>query len=714
MVKSPFAPIGVLLYCCLCINSAFALDDADARPRAQATYLSLAPVFDGKVDGDPAWKDLPKITNFTQQIPINGNAATMATEVLIGYTDEALHIAFIAYEDDIEDMAPSSNGWESDGVVVVIDPYQSEVTGVVFSTNQTGVEWDASLFNGNTDWNWSTVWEARTSINEDNWSVEMVIPFASLQYPKQEVQSWGINFSRYVRNRNESSVWAPIPRQFSIWRLGLAGIIENIKPPPSKRNVRFNPYVITARGDGVDADLVDRSDYGFDVLYSLTPTLNFTSTFNTDFAQVESDQLQINTGRFSLFFPETRPFFLENSALFTIGVPRETLVFHSRRIGIARNGTRLPMDGGVKLTGHVGRQNEVGLMYLRADSAAGEGYEDFAIARYSRSLTNRSKFGFLATNRDSGPYQSQSFASDVQWGIAEYGEIRSFVATTHSNDGVDRDDEYTYALYGTYNSPKWQSSTSYHEVGAGFNPAMGFVQRRNSRKIHVASQRSVLMDGKWGLREWQPHGNYTAYWDFDGYKESGYLHLDSQFVWQNGANISTALNLAEEGVRYPFYIAGEEVLVGEYESPELSVNVNGPFDRRWGIGGALSTGGFYQGDRTGLSVWSNYTFSEHLNMSFGYNFSEVDFPNLEKPFDFALTSVAVRAAFTPRVTLSGRLQYNDADDILSANIRFAWLRSASTGFYLVYSEVDDGKSTEDVSHRRSIVLKYSHMFDMNF
>ena len=709
----PFSVVLFSLICNVCIGVVFADEDKVPRPHAQATYLASAPVLDGIVEGDPAWEGLTPLTDFTQQIPNHGVPATLATKVFVGYTDDALHIAFIAYEDDIEDMAPSSNGWESDGVVVVVDPYQSELSGVVFSTNQTGVEWDASLFNSNTDWNWSTVWEAETKVNDDNWSVEMEIPFTSLQYPKQEVQSWGMNFSRYVRNRNENSVWAPLPRQFSVWRLGLAGIIENIKPPPSKRNVRFNPYLIASHGEGVDADLVDRSDFGFDVLYSLTPTLNFTATFNTDFAQVESDQLQINTGRFSLFFPETRPFFLENSALFTIGVPQETLVFHSRRIGIARDGTRLPMDGGVKLAGHIGRQDEVGLMYLRADSAFAEGDEDFTVARYSRTLANRSKFGFLATNRDSGKYQSQSFAGDLQWGFGEFGEVRSFIATSRANDGIDRDDEYTYALYGNYNSPKWRSSGSYHEVGAGFNPAMGFVQRRNSRKIHVASRRTVPMDGKRGLRDWRPGGIYTAYWDFDGYKESGYLQLESNLIWQNGANVTTAFNFAEEGVRYPFLIAGEEVLPGEYDSPALNVVINSPFDRPFGIGGAFNIGGFYQGDRTSVGLWSNYTFSEHLNMSVTYNFSEVDFPNLDKPFNFSLTSFGFRSAFTPRVILSGRLQYNDADDILSANVRFAWLRSASTGFYLVYSEVDDGRFA-GASNRRSIVLKYSHMFDMNF
>lgn len=702
-----------LLLCCVLASTGFALAESQPRPSAEATYLVSAPIFDGAIVGDPAWEGVQPLRNFTQQIPKPGDPATLDTDVYVGFTDDALYIGFVAYEDDINAMNPSNNGWQSDSVLAVIDTYQNEITGYGFSTNQTGVQWDASVFNGNSNWNWSTVWDVKTAIHDHNWTVEMKIPFTSLDYPKQEIHEWSFNFARVIKRYNEVSHWATIPRQFSVWRLTLAGTIDGLKPPPAKRNMKFLPYVITAEGEGRDADLVERSDYGFDIRYSLTPTLALLGTFNTDFAQVESDSLQINTGRFSLFFSETRPFFLENGQLFTVGVPRETLVFHSRRIGIGRGGVRLPMDGGLKLTGHVGRNNEIGMMFLRADSTTGRGYEDFSVARYSRNLANRSKFGFLVTNRDDGNAQSQSFASDLQWGLGEYGEIRTFAATTQANDGVKRDDEYTYALYGNYNSPKWQSSASYHEVGSGFYPAIGFVQRQNSRKIHVASQRTVAMDGKWGLSEWKPHANYTAYWDFDGYKESGYLHLDSYFIWESGADLWTALNFYEEGVREPFYIVGQEVLAGEYTSPELSVGVNSPLENLWGIGAVLNVGGFYQGDRTGLGIWSRYEFNEHLNLNLGWNYNDVDFPNLNEPFDFSLTNFGFSAAFTPKLNLDGRLQYNDADDIWSANVRFSWLRSASSGLYFVYSEIDD-RSARAEGRRKSIVLKYSHMFDVNF
>ena len=704
---------ALLLMCFLIASGTQLQADTDIRPRAQAIELAIEPEFDGVVAGDPAWVDVTPISNFTQQLPNHGEPASMATEVFVGYTDEALHIAFIAYEDDINDMNPSSNGWQSDSILAVIDPYQNRLTGYGFSTNQTGVEWDTSVYNSRSDWNWSTVWQVKSSVNEDNWSCELVIPFTSLDYPAQAVQNWGFNFARVIKGRNEVAHWSPIPRQFSVWRFEHNGTIENIKPPPAKRNVKVNPYAISSRGEGRDADLNDRSDVGFDILYSLSPTLNLTATYNTDFAQVESDQLQINTGRFSLFFPETRPFFLENGPLFNVGVPRETLVFHSRRIGVARDGRRLPMDGGVKLAGHLGRKNEIGLMHLRADREFAQGTEDFTIARYSRQFANRSKFGFLGTHRDSGSHSSQAFSTDLQWAIGEYAEIRSFAATSQSSDGMEREDEYAYSVYGNYNRPDWQGSASYHEVGSGFNPTVGYVQRRNSRKSHVAFRHSRQMHGKWGLNEWQPNGIYTAYWDFDGYKESGYLLLENYVIWKNGANFWTDFNLVEEGVRYPFFIAGEEVLVGEYRSPQLSIGMNSPQDRSWGIGGAFTTGEFYQGDAMGLGVWANYTHSEYFNTFLNYNRNDIDFPNLDAPFTFSLIQLGARASFTPKISLAALLQYNEADDVISANIRFAWLRTANTGFYLVFNEINE-QSIAGESVRRFFVLKYSHMFDVNF
>ena len=708
--------LAYLIYlagCCLFGSLTVAQEVSEAEgPSVRASFLQTTPILDGQIQGDPAWDSIEPISNFTQILPDAGSSASMKTEVYIGYTSDALHIGFVCFEDDINDMYPSGNGWESDGVVVVLDTYQNQVTGYGFSTNQVGAEWDTSLFNGNTDWNWATVWSVKSQINEDNWSSELVIPFTSLNYPNKKTQDWGINFSRYIHNRNEVSTWAPIPRQFSVWRLALAGTLKDIRPPPPKRNVKFMPYVLSSNAETTMDGTDSRSDWGFDVRYSLTPTLNLDATYNTDFAQVESDSLRINTGRFSLFFPETRSFFLENAQLFNVGVPRETLLFHSRSIGISNDGRRLPIEGGIKLTGTASHQNHIGFIHMRAESNQFDTPEDFTVARYRRDLYGRSTAGLMITNRSASGLDSQTIGGDLQWQINDLAELRTFVATTSSSDGVERDDEYAYSLYANYNSPKWRNSASYHEVGSGFNPAIGFAQRTNTRKFHVASQRTFNMGDRLGLNEWLPNANYTEYRSFDGFKESGYLVVDSLFFWKNGANLSTAYRVNEEGLKYPFQFIGENIPAGSYRSPQFSIGIAGPQNKNWNTGGVIDIGEFYHGNIRSVSFWTGYTPSEFVNVQLNHAVNQVDFPESESPSEYSLSRLALRISFTPKLRFSTLLQYNSADDVVSINSRFSWLRKANSGLYVVFNGFEENNPS-GTNERQTFVIKYSHLFDIN-
>ena len=702
----------MVIVCGLFFGIGIQSQEVSERPTYEAIRLGKAPTLDGDIGNDPAWASVQPVSGFVQNLPNPGEPASMATHVFVGYTDEALHIGFICFEDDVNDMHVSGNGWESDSMVVVLDTYQDEVNGYAFSTNQAGAEWDSSIFNGNTDWNWSTVWFAKSQINDDSWSSELVIPFTSINYPTQRVQDWKINFSRYIHNRNEISAWAPIPRQFSVWRLSLAGTLKGIQPPPPKRNIKFMPYALTYDAETARRRNENQQDWGFDVRYSLTPTLNLDATYNTDFAQVESDSLQINQGRFSLFFPETRPFFLENAQLFNIGVPRETLLFHSRTIGVARDGTRLPIDGGIKVTGTVAQRNRVGFIHMRADSAFTDASEDFTIARYSRDLPGRSAVGLLTTHRKNGENSYQTIGGDLQWGIGDHGEIRTFVATTDSDDGFAREDEYAYAAFGSYNSPKWQSSASYHEVGSGFNPAVGFAQRRGTRKWHVLGQRVISIEGKSGLNEFLPLLAYTEYRGFDGFKESGYFQADSYLYWKNGANVSTSYSINDEGLRTPFRFLGEEIPARSYSSPVVGIGVNSPQNANWALGATLNTGEFYHGDNHALGIFASYTPNEFLNIQLNHNQNRVEFPTRTSPDSFSLSRMGIRISFTPKLRLSTLLQYNSADDILAINARFSWLRRANSGFYLVFNEFEE-QNNMGTESRRTVVVKYSHLFDIN-
>ena len=685
---------------------------ADDRPVFRAIALEQEPIFDGNVQEDPVWTSFEPAGNFIQNMPDTGESASKDTQFYVGFTDEALYVAFTCHEDDMNKMNVSNNGWESDSVFVVFDTFQNHINAFGFSTNPAGAEWDSTLANGRADWNWSTVWRVKTHHHADSWDVEMIIPFTSLNYPNKPQQDWGMNVARVIVGNNEVSHWASVPQQFSTYRLALAGTLEGLKPPPQKRNIKFTPYALTSQGETNAAAEESENDWGFDIRYAITPTLDLDATYNTDFAQVENDALRVNTGRFSLFFPETRPFFLEKQQLFTVGVPQETLLFHSRAIGIGQGGERLPIEGGLKLAGNLGMKNQIGLLQMRAESATFDGSEDFTVARFNRDFASRSKFGFLFTNRSNVESNFQTLGADFQLGIGEYGEIRTFAAVTNSDEELDRTDEYAYAVYGRYDSEKWQSSTSYHEVGSGFNPAVGYAQRTNSRKMHLSTMRVTDLDGEWGLQDWRPNAQYVGYWDFDGYKESSSLLVDNWFRWKSGADIWTAYSINDEGVRYPFTIAGHQIEPGEYSARNLLIGLNSPQNTKWRIGGNVNVGEYFDGDGDSIGIWASYTLNEHFNAFLNFNRTEVYFEDTESDLSWDVSQLGLAFSVTPKIGFTTLLQYNSVGDVYSTNLRFSWLRSARSGLYLVYNQFEENNVMGPVE-RETVILKYSHLFDIN-
>ena len=693
----------------LCLATACA--SAAERPTGSAVPLAKLPTLDGEVAADPAWRGLAPFTGFTQLQPNNGEAASQRTEAFIGFTDDALYIGVICHEDDPSAVTISNLGFQSDSFTVVVDAFRTERSGVVFGTNPVGAEYDGQVMNGSVDWNWSTVWEVRATIGETGWSAEFRIPFKSLRYGADAEQTWGINMARSIQRNNEIAYWAPVPRQMSMFRLDLAGTLQGLRAPPtSPRNLKITPYALGGLERDQHGNETRGEDFGFDVKYSITPGLTLDVTYNTDFAQVESDRQQVNFGRFNLFFPETRPFFLENAGLFQAGVPGQSQLFHSRRIGIAPNGRRLPIQGGVRVSGKLGTATNVGFLHMRAESAgAAAEADDFTVLRMSRDLKDRSAVGFIATDRRGGEAEGQTYGANGSWSVGENFLLRGFVARTKTPEAVE--DDHAFTLNAGYDSPTWSYYGTYHEVGAGFDPLIGFVSRRNYRAVNLFAQRTWQVQDLWGLNEWKPHVSYDSFWNFDGYHESSWLHIDNWVVWKNGADLWTAVNYGHEGVREPFFIAGHRVAAGDYDDRQIDIGASTPQTGRWSGGVYMSAGGFYGGDQRTFSPFVNYRRDETFSAFASWNHNAIDLPGDGPAFDVNLARIGVSYSFTPKIGVQTLVQYNDADDVLAGNLRFSWLRSANAGLYLVYNEVDD-RSPAPRRSRQEVVIKYSHIFDV--
>ncbi|MCP3961801.1 MAG: carbohydrate binding family 9 domain-containing protein [bacterium] len=691
------------------------------------------PAVDGDVLGDPAWKEVAPATGFRQVSPDEGQPATERTEVRIAFDDETLYVGVVCFDRSPEGIIVSDSRRdasldETDSFQVILDTFHDRQNGFVFGTNPAGIEYDGQVTKegsggmtsggGDFNLNWDAAWEVAAAISEIGWSAEIAIPFRTLRFGKGDVQTWGINFQRNLRRRNETSYWSPLPRQFNLFRLSLAGTLEGVEVP-EQRNLKLIPYVLfedrDAGGSGSDDNSGSDEEIGFDLKYSITPSLTLDATYNTDFAQVEVDELQINLDRFSLFFPEKRPFFLENAGQFSVGVDEEIELFFSRRIGIGPNGEEIPIDGGVRLSGKVGKTN-VGFLQMRSQELAGVAPEnDFTVARLNRELPNRSSIGAIFTHRSGDGSlgidddRSSTYGLDGRWGIGRYGQIRGFVAGTDSPDVVG--DEYAFRLGGAYDSEDWSFSANVTEVGAAFDPQVGFLARRDYRKLDGFVLRRIRPKDWLGLHELRPHVSYRGYWNPDGFQETGFLHLDNHWEWPSGFEIHTGVNFTLEGVREPFEISnGVTVPEDTYEHAEgqliLITNEGLPlsFNLR------VTVGGFFGGDRVALSPTLRWRVGEAFNTELGWIYNDIDLPG--GAFETNLGRLRISYSFTPKLFVQALAQYNDRADVTSVNLRFGWLQQANAGLFVVYNELEDRSLLVRGDPERTVIIKYSRLIDL--
>ena len=725
---------------------------AAAQPTVTAIRVEQSPTIDGDVTGDPAWRSAVPITGFYQEQPDEGQPATERTEVRVVFTGSTIYVGVICYDREpgaiiVSDARRDAALDQTDSFQIIFDTYRDRLNGFVFGTNPAGIEYDGQVTNegqggaglaggqrqqggagSGFNVNWDGAWEVRSRISEIGWSAEFAIPFRTLRFPAGAEQTWGVNFQRNIRRRNERSYWAPVPRQYNLYRLSLAGVLSGLEAP-ALRNLKLTPFVLAealqsgVRPVGAEFD----PDAGFDVKYSVTPSLVLDATVNTDFAQVEIDDQQVNLDRFDLFFPEKRPFFLENAGFFTVGNPGEIDLFFSRRIGIGPSGERIAINGGGRLSGKAGKYN-IGLLNMQTDDVEllipppGAPHDrlagsNFTVARVSRDLPNRSSIGALFTNRTGiGEYArdddyNRTYAIDGKAGIQQHTVLSSFVSKT-TTPGVSEGDT-AFNVRSRTSVPRYDLELGYQEVGVRFNPEVGFYSRRGYRKPD-ARLLTRWRPRFWNLQELRPHSSYRAFYGSeDGLLESMQIHIDNHWQFKNSYEFHTGMNITEEGLRRPFEIyPGIFVPAGSYKHQEAQL----VFMTNQGAPVSLHVesriGGFFGGERVTLVPTLRLRAGETLTAEMAYQRNDVDLP--WGSFDTNLLRTRISYSFTTHAFLQGLIQYNDRADQWSMNLRFGWLQAANTGLFVVYTDTRGLYDLFDRPQRtdRSFVVKFSRMFDL--
>ena len=695
--------------------------------------------MDGNVLGELLWKSVNPIKELRQIKPSYGALASEKTEIRVAYTLKTLYVAVVCYDSApdqivVSDSRRDADLSDDDSFLFIIDTYNDQQNGFLFGTNADGMEYDAQIDNegegnfsanrqqggvvGGTNINWDSSWEVKTEKGDYGWSAEFAIPLRSIRFNGGENKTWGINFQRNISKRSETAYWANLPLGFDIKRLSLAGKMHglNLKSP---KNLKVIPYglVQSIQNNHPPKNNSSKAAIGGDIKYSLTPGLTLDMTYNTDFAQVEVDEQQVNLDRFNLFFPEKRPFFLENAGQFSVGSPGEVDLFFSRRIGIGTNGSLVPIIGGSRVSGKIGQTN-VGLLSMFTDEVPNEetGAVDIIKNNYSVARVNhdfaakRSSIGGVFVNRSgigNDLDYNRVFAMDGKLGIGKKAQLSGYVSKSNT-PGITKSD-HAFNFLAVYNWNGWNLRAGYTEVGEGFNPEVGFLLRSAFKKPEFLIFKQWRPKNTGKLLEVRPHVSYRGYWNFQNTHETGFLHVDNHWVWESGFEIHTGINFTKETVLTPFPISKVSVSAGEYNHQELQLVLMSNANRKFYFQTRTVIGGYFGGNRISSTNKATFRLGDKFNTEGVLNYNRLQLPNGDA--NVFITGARLAYSFTPRMFLQSLVQYNNVSNITSVNARFGWLRNANTGLFVVINIIKDTDYL-DALNNQSITIKYSHQFDL--
>jgi len=737
-------PVRLFAGLLLLVSAATAAAQAPAAPgidyesarldrRIAATRAAGPIALDGRLD-ESSWAAAPVAKDFVQNDPREGEPATYDTEVKLLYDDRALYIGVFARDPEpgqiiVNELRKDFNTGSADGFQVVIDTFHDERNGYQFAVNPMGAKWDSQMSNEGRDnnANWDGIWDVATEIAADGWYAEIEIPFKTLKFGPDAMQTWGINFQRRLRRLNENSYWSPIRRMHQLSRVSMAGTVEGLQGLRPGANIRVKPYALANFNKLAGIDVDRDYDAGFDVKYGVTSGLTWDFTVNTDFSQVEADEQQVNLTRFSLFFPEKRDFFLENSGVFQFGAgntggggggggrqnaSQDMIFFFSRQIGLSPAGDAIPLLAGSRLTGRVGGWS-LGALNIQQREQGRSPSTNFTALRLRRDILGNSDVGVMMLNKDpKGFDHNRAFGADANFRF--FRDLTLNFATAKSDTPVSRipgtgDDWYSKSSFG-YRGNVLETRGMFQTIGSRFNDEMGFVPRvgvDNAEGYFGLHLRPKRFQG-W-MRETFPHiqiENFTK--RNGGGLESRYMDWHWPVTFQNSSFIEVGTNPNVEVIDDRFAInsrRGIFVEPGRYEFKEHFLLANSNSAAPFSMNLRYGTGDFYDGYRRNYTVGGTFRLNEHLNLSLSDQINDIDLST--GSFVTHLVTGRVNFYLSTKVFVNALVQYNTDTNQWSSNVRLDIIHRPLSDIYLVYNERHDSRSGALIS--RAVIAKMTYL-----
>ena len=704
---------------------------AASLKRLEAVRTSVPITIDGRLD-EPAWATAATIgpEDIHQILPVEYSVPTQRTRFLVIYDDDALYLAADMKDDHPELMTAKvlrqggNNSWLDDQFNIFLDPFNDKRSGYRFQVNPHGVR-EEGLFKGadQVQWQWSGIWQAAATQGSDGWVAETRIPFKTISFDP-ESDTWGLNLNRRVARNNETMGWVSRNRTQSP---AISGEITGLTGLRQGLGLDIVPSLTVSEGRSFSPrEDVSDTKPSLDVFYKITPSLNAALTLNTDFSATEVDDRQVNLTRFGLFFPEQRDFFLQDADIYEFGrigqrsmdspfarpLEENALPFFSRRIGLSATGQPVDLEGGGKLSGRVGRWT-VGTLAIRQDEFENVEPADLFVGRVAANVLAESAVGLIVTDGDPLSNLDNTVAGvDFRYQNTRLPKGRTLESEAwvqqSSTEGLEGEDGAWGVRVWAPNTRGFKGGVGIKEVQANFNPALGFINRRDIRDYTGELGYTVRPSGR-NLRALYTGANAQRIEYLDGGVQSEVAQLRAELENQTTDKLTFRYQSDKEGVREPFAIFDDIVIpAGDYSFDEVRVGVSTGPHRRFVTSASYATGDFYDGQRDNAVASVEWIPVPRFRAAISYDYNDVKLP--QGDFVARLARVGVDVIMSAKLSWVNLIQYDNASDTTGINSRLHWIPEAGRELFVVLNhnlEDFDGDSRFH-SNTADLTIKYRH------
>lgn len=687
-------PLGLLM-----ATATFVVARGQEKPTAAIPSIGdevERPVLDGHLN-EPFWDRALSITDLRQTLPIAGAAPSEATEILLAYDAQSIYVGLRCFDRDpagirATQMARDANLDPDDRVELLFDSFDDNRNGFWFQLGAAGSKGDALISREGSDFNkrWDTIWFASARVGDDGWFGELRIPCASINFDPEKAR-WGFNVRRHIRRRSEEARWASPEPRLHFFRPANAGKLDGFREMDQGLGLDLVPFFVGAYTNLEGESEHWLGDAGLDLFYRISPSTKLSLSYNTDFAETEVDARAVNLSRFELFFPEKRKFFLEDSGVFNFGAggrgTPDVIPFFSRRIGLDGDGNEVPLIANAKLTSTTDGYS-FGLLDSQTEGTDTNGGRNLLVGRFSKNIFEQSSVGVIYTHGDpTGAEGDYTVGADLNLRTTDLLGDKSLAFHSYvlgTEDSQTSGDNLAYAAKVDYPNDEVEASVGYTVIEPNFAPALGFVRRTGIRKYEAELEYNPRLNTT--VRQLRFSIAPQLITDMGGTTQTQSLSIRPLGIdWESGEELRLTVAPQRERLNEDFDIqTGVTIPAGTHDFVRYALSFETSDKRDLSTRLSVSTGTFYDGDRTDYRAALDWRANAHAILGTEYSLNKVHLDG--GSFDVNLARLKVDLHLDPRTSWSNFVQWDDVSEDLGLNSRLRIIFEPGRDFFLVLNQ----------------------------